>query len=143
MMEFGSIEYQIAVWELFNLGRIGSAMVGIGSILAIWLSLRIAVNTRNNPETNIVAKLLSTAFGLIVVGSSWIQYTIGAVYWTNTSGAFAEMKSQGIDVSPAAEFFIDFVGTTEPATSPTPLGMAFLITVTIIILVQIWYPKQG
>ena len=52
------------------------------------------------------------------------------------------MKSQGIDVSPAAEFFIDFVGTTEPATSPTPLGMAFLITVTIIILVQIWYPKQ-
>ena len=72
-MEFGSIEYQIVIWELFNLGRIGNAMVGIGTILAIWLSLRIAVNTRSNPETNILAKILSSAFGLIVVANSWIQ----------------------------------------------------------------------
>ena len=66
-MEFGSIEYQIAVWELFNLGRIGSAMVGIGSILAIWLSLRIAVNTRNNPETNIFAKVMSLFFAVVSI----------------------------------------------------------------------------
>ena len=48
-------------------------MVGIGTILAIWLSLRIAVNTKSNPETNILAKILSSAFGLIVVANSWIQ----------------------------------------------------------------------
>ena len=63
-MEFGSVEYQLAIWNLFNLGRIGNAMVGIGSILAIWLAFRVALNTRNNPETNILAKVLSTAFGL-------------------------------------------------------------------------------
>ena len=34
-MEFGSIEYQLAIWNLFNLCRIGNAMIGIGSILAI------------------------------------------------------------------------------------------------------------
>ena len=51
-MEFGSVEYQLAIWNLFNLGRIGNAMAGIGLILAIWLALRVALNTRNNPETN-------------------------------------------------------------------------------------------
>ena len=141
-MEFGSIEYQIALWELFNIGRIGSAMATIGVILAVWLSLRIAVNTRNNPETNLFAKIVSTAFGLIVIASGWIQATIGGIYWTNTAAAFAEIKSQGMEISPAAEFFIDFVGTTEPASSPTPLGMAFFAVVAIIILAQIWYPKQ-
>ena len=55
-MEFGSVEYQLAIWNLFNLGRIGNAMVGIGSILAIWLAFRVALNTRNNPETNILTK---------------------------------------------------------------------------------------
>ena len=34
-MEFGSVEYQLAIWNLFNLGRIGSAMATIGTILAI------------------------------------------------------------------------------------------------------------
>ena len=141
-MEFGSIEYQIALWELFNIGRIGSAMATIGVILAVWLSLRIAVNTRNNPETNLFAKIVSTLFGLIVVAGGWIQATIGGLYWTNTAAAFASIKSQGMEISPAAEGFIDFVGTTDPATTPTPLGMAFFAVVTIIILVQIWYPKQ-
>ena len=141
-MEFGSIEYQIALWELFNIGRIGSAMATIGVILAVWLSLRIAVNTRNNPETNLFAKIVSTAFGLIVIASGWIQATISGIYWTNTAAAFSEIKSQGMEISPAAEFFIDFVGTTEPASSPTPLGMAFFVVVAIIILAQIWYPKQ-
>ena len=141
-MEFGSIEYQIVIWELFNLGRIGNAMVGIGTILAIWLSLRIAVNTRSNPETNILAKILSSAFGLIVVANSWIQWTIGSVYWTNTAGAFVYMRSQGFQISQAAESFIDYVGTTEAATTPTPLGMVFLAVVTIIILAQIWMPKK-
>jgi hypothetical protein len=117
-------------------------MVGIGTILAIWLSLRIAVNTRSNPETNILAKILSSAFGLIVIANSWIQWTIGSVYWTNTAGAFVDMRSQGFKISQAAESFIDYVGTTEAATTPTPLGMVFLAVVTIIILAQIWMPKK-
>ena len=141
-MEFGSVEYQLAIWNLFNLGRIGSAMATIGTILAIWLSLRIAVNTRNNQETNLFAKIISTAFGLVVLAASWIQATIAATYWTNTAGAFANIKSQGMEISQAAEFFIEFVGTTEPATTPTPLVMVFFVIVAIIIIAQIWYPKQ-
>ena len=46
-------EFQI--WQIWSSNRIGSGLVGIGSILAVWLSMRIALNTRNNPETNILA----------------------------------------------------------------------------------------
>jgi len=52
------------------------------------------------------------------------------------------MRSQGFQISQAAESFIDYVGTTEAATTPTPLGMVFLGVVTIIILAQIWMPKK-
>tara|TARA_B110000444_G_scaffold72968_1_gene68620 strand:- start:18 stop:176 length:159 start_codon:yes stop_codon:yes gene_type:complete len=52
------------------------------------------------------------------------------------------MTSQGFQISQAAESFIDYVGTTEAATTPTPLGMVFLAVVTIIILAQIWMPKK-
>ncbi len=142
-MEFGSTEYQIVIWELFNLGRIGSAMVAIGSILAIWLSLRIALNVRNNPETNIFSKLMASIFGLTVIAITWVQFTIGAIYWTNTSSAFNDIKAQDMEISDAAQRFIEFVGTTEPATTPTPLGMLFLIVAAIMILAQIWYPKQN
>ena len=142
-MEFGSTEYQIVIWELFNLGRIGSAMITIGSILAIWLSLRVALNVRNNPETNMVSKILASIFGLSVIAISWVQFTIGSIYWTNTASAFNDIKSQGMEISDAAQRFIEFVGTTEPATTPTPLGMLFLIVAAIMILAQIWYPKQN
>ena len=58
-------EFQI--WSLWSSNRIGSGLVGVGTILGVWLSMRIAMNTRNNPETNLFAKLVSSAFGLILL----------------------------------------------------------------------------
>ena len=49
-------EFQI--WQIWSSNRIGSGLVGIGSILAVWLSMRIALNTRNNPETNLLESYL-------------------------------------------------------------------------------------
>ena len=141
-MEFGSVEYQLAIWNLFNLGRIGNAMAGIGSILAIWLAFRVALNTRNNPETNMLAKILSSAFGLIVVIGTWINWSESVAYYVNTAAAFADIKTRGSAISPAAEGFIEYVGTTEFAGTPTPLGMLFLAVVTIMLLAQIWVPKK-
>ena len=102
--------------------RIGSSyVVGIGSILAIWLSLRMTVNVRNDPESNMFAKTMSSLFWIIVLAATWMQWTIGAVYWTNTAAAFAFLKSNNVEISPAAVNFIEFVGTTEVATTPIPL----------------------
>ena len=117
-------------------------MVGIGSILAIWLAFRVAVATRNSEETNLFAKIMSSAFGLIVVIGTWVQWSEAVAYYVNTAAAFVNAKAAGAEISPAAEGFIEYVGTTEVPGTPTPLGIAFLVVVLIMIMAQIWYPKQ-
>ena len=145
-MEFGSLEYQLAVWNIFSLGKISGAMVTIGSILAIWLAMRIAVATRNSTETNMFAKIVSSAFGIIVVLFSFIQYTENTATYTNTAATFERIKAAGFEVSPATDNFIEYVrtvvGNVDVPSYPGALATLFLITVLLIILGQIWYPKK-
>ncbi|RPF90602.1 MAG: hypothetical protein CBD28_001795 [Rhizobiales bacterium TMED168] len=133
-------EFQI--WSIWSSNRIGSGLVGIGSILSIWLALRIAVATRNSDETNLFAKIMSTAFGLIVLAFSWMQATIVVNTWVSTSIALTQLKEETGSISSVAEGYLDYVGTTDPATMPLPLGIAFFAVVAIIILGQIWMPKK-
>tara|TARA_B100001057_G_scaffold223339_1_gene223623 strand:+ start:428 stop:835 length:408 start_codon:yes stop_codon:yes gene_type:complete len=133
-------EFQI--WSIWSSNRIGSGLVGIGSILSIWLALRIAVATRNSDETNLFAKIMSTAFGLIVLAFSWMQATIVVNTWVSTSIALTQLKEETGSISTVAEGYLEYVGTTDPATMPLPLGIAFFAVVAIIILGQIWMPKK-
>ena len=134
-------EFQI--WQIWSSNRIGSGLVGIGSILAVWLSMRIALNTRNNPETNLLTKIISSAFGLIVLSFGWIQATTVANTWIAASRSLSELKASGAEISSTAEGYITYVGTTEIATTPTPMGIAFLVIVGLMILIQIWAPKSN
>ena len=89
-----------------------------------------------------LAKILSSAFGLIVVIGTWINWSESVAYYVNTAAAFADIKTRGSAISLAAEGFIEYVGTTEFAGTRTPLGMLFLAVVTIMLLAQIWMPKK-
>ena len=126
----------------FQTGRMIDALAFIGSILAIWLALRIANMTGENPESNIIAKIISTGFGACVVLGSYQAYTFAA----NTFIFAARRIQDNIEAPPtpeAAQNFIDFVGTTETAMTPTPLGIAFLTIVSIMILTLIWVPRNN
>ena len=126
----------------FQTGRIVDGLAFIGSILAIWLALRIANMTGENPESNIIAKIISTGFGACVVLGSYQAYTFAA----NTFIFAARRIQDNIEAAPnpeAAQNFIDFVGTTETAMTPTPLGIAFLTIVSIMILTLIWVPRNN
>ena len=50
-------EFQI--WSIWSSNRIGSGLIGIGSILGVWLSMRIAVASRNSNESNLFSKIIS------------------------------------------------------------------------------------
>ena len=126
----------------FQTGRMIDALAFIGSILAICLALRIANMTGENPESNIIAKIISTGFGACVVLGSYQAYTFAA----NTFIFAARRIQDNIEAAPnpeAAQNFIDFVGTTETAMTPTPLGIAFLTIVSIMILTLIWVPRNN
>ena len=52
---------ELQIWTLYSSNRIGTALVSLGIILSIWLSLRIAAATRASDETNLLGKILSSA----------------------------------------------------------------------------------
>tara|TARA_B100001113_G_C20634507_1_gene416275 strand:+ start:133 stop:540 length:408 start_codon:yes stop_codon:yes gene_type:complete len=133
-------EFQI--WSIWSSNRIGSGLVGIGSILSIWLALRIAAATRNSDETNLFAKIMSTAFGLIVLAFTWMQLTLVVNTFISTSIALTQLKEETGSISSVAEGYLEYVGTTDPVTTPLPISIAFLAVVGIIILGQIWMPKK-
>ena len=129
-------EYQI--WTMFNQARQADAIVGIMTILMIWLALRVANMTRSNPESDTTTKIVSTAFGVLVILGTFRFWTISAINWTLTAGAFSQLDES----SEAAKGFIDYVGTTDTATTPTLMAMLFLTVVAIMILSLIWRPKK-
>ena len=134
-------EFQI--WQIWSSNRIGSSLTGIGAILSVWLSMRIALNTRNNPETNLLTKIISSAFGLVVLAFAWINFTTIANTWIAAARSLSELKANGTEVSSTADGYIAYVGTTEAVTMPLPLGIAFIVVSGLIILGQIWLPKQN
>ena len=126
----------------FQTGRIVDGLAFIGTIIAIWLALRIANMTGENPESNIIAKIVSTGFGACVVIGSYQAYTFAA----NTFIITARRIQENIEAAPnpeAAQNFIDFVGTTDPSITPTPLGIAFLAIVSLMIVTLIWVPRNN
>ena len=132
---------ELQVWTLFSSNRIGSALMGIGIILSIWLSLRIAAATRASDETNIISKILSTVFGLVVLAYAWSQYTIGGNIRVAAAQSLSSLKENGVELSAVAEGYIANVGTDFSST-PSHLGIVFLVVTGIIILGQIWLPKN-
>ena len=133
---------QFQIWSLWTSNRIGSGLVGIGTILGVWLSMRIAMNTRNNPETDLFAKLVSSAFGLVVLAFAWINSTTVANTWIAAAKGLSDLKASGTEISSGAEGYIDYVGTTEAVSIPIPLAIAFIVISGVIILGQIWLPKK-
>ena len=133
-------EFQI--WSIWSSNRIGTSLMGIGTILGVWLSMRIAMNTRNNPETNFFTKLVSSAFGIIILFAAWINFTLGVNTSISSAIALSQLKEEAGSISTVAEGYIDYIGTTDPVTMPLPLGVAFILVSGIIILGQIWLPKK-
>ena len=132
---------ELQIWTLYSSNRIGTALVSLGIILSIWLSLRIAAATRASDETNLLGKILSSAFGLVILTFSWGQYTIAQNIRVATAQALSNSKESGAELSQVGEGFIANIGT-DFTTTPIPLGIIFLVVTGAIILGQIWLPKQ-
>ena len=128
-------EYQI--WTLWSSNRIGSGLGFIGTVLLLWLAIRVAAATRASDETNLFGKLVSTAFGVMSVGASWnIWSTINSTRTVAAANLNAlEEKSQ------TAMAYVEAIGTSVSGMPSTP-GMIFLEVFAIIILGQIWMPKK-
>ena len=136
-------EYQI--WSLFQSARIANALGTIATILLIWLALRTAVQTRtpvSGEESNTVAKVISSAFCLLSVFFVYNAWSFFSASGPLTARALTQLQAQGTEISDIATGFIDYIGTTEPTGVSVP-GMVFLLVITVMMMAQIWMPKEG
>jgi hypothetical protein len=104
--------------------------------------MRIAVASRNSDESNLFSKIVSSAFGLVTLSFCWMNFTTITNTWIGAARRLTDLKTSGTEISSTAEGYIAYVGTTDAATTPIPLGIAFIVVSGIIILGQIWMPKK-
>ena len=136
-------EYQI--WQLFQSGRIGSALLIVASAIFIWLGFRVASGTRapvSGEPVTMAAKVMSTIFCLGTILGTWTMWAEGVAVYVITAFGLSELKSEGTVVTEVADGFIDYVGTTTVSGTPDIMGMVFLIYLAIMYLAIIWVPKQ-
>lgn len=136
---------EFQVWSIYQSGRIANSLGTIATILLIWLALRTAVQTRtptSGEESNTVAKVISSAFCLLSVFFVYNAWTFFSANNPLTARALTNLQAQGVELSDIATGFIDYVGTTEPTGISIP-GMLFLLVITVMMLAQIWMPKEG
>ena len=138
MILYKSTQPELAIWTLYSSGRIANALVTISTVLFIWLSLRIAVQTRDREDSNIISKSLSSLFGILVVYGTFIAWTINGFKSVAEAG-----KSAGVELSDSAVFFMDYYSNlSEPANTPSAPASLFLLVVLVMILGTIWIPKK-
>jgi hypothetical protein len=130
---------ELEIYTLFNSGRLVGVVSFIGSIIAIWLALRVANLTRENADSNLIQKIVATAFGLLIVAGSWMSAVLAKATWVITAYNLDLLETR----STFSDNFIAYVGTTElPVTAPIPLQIVFFAVVAIMIVSIIWMPKK-
>ena len=130
---------ELEIYTLFNSGRLVGVVSFIGSIIAIWLALRVANLTRENTDGNLLQKIVATAFGLLIVAGSWMSAVLAKATWVITAYNLDLLETR----STFSDNFIAYVGTTElPVTAPMPLHIVFFAVVAIMIFSIIWMPKK-
>jgi len=130
---------ELEIYTLFNSGRLVGVVSFIGSIIAIWLALRVANLTRENADSNLIQKIVATAFGLLIVAGSWMSAILAKATWVITAYNLDLLETR----STFSDNFIAYVGTTElPVTAPIPLQIVFFAVVAIMIVSIIWMPKK-
>jgi hypothetical protein len=77
------------------------------------------------------------------MAGSYLQFTFAANTWISAARRMQELGVDSFSNPERTQGFIDYVGTTETANSPTMLGIVFLAIITIMILGLIWGPRDS
>lgn len=134
-------EYQTLT--MFGTYSIAFALRSIGSVLMVWLALRIANNLRMSEEQNPVAKVLGTGFGVLVVMFIYYWQTAYTNLRANVANGLNDLAASGTELSAGSQQFVANFASAEPVTSPIGLVILFDLIILAMIVLQIWMPKKG
>ena len=147
MAQYDAFQPELAIWTLYQSGQIAGALTVIASAIFIWLALRVAVQTRDRQDTNMIQKIFASLFGILVVYGTFIQWTENFGVLTGTIAGFNQVaeagKSAGVELSNQAKFFVDYYSFAADGLSyPGIAGTLILIVILAMIIGAIRNPKE-
>ena len=114
---------ELEIWNVMQMGLISNAMYFVGMVLMTWLGFRFAAKMREEQNSELVGKILVSAFYLMV-GLSFFNVNMIAGYIISTPAySMAELEVK----SPAAINLIEI--SNSPANPGNPLTYVFHILI--------------
>jgi len=135
---------EFEIQTVLNNSLIQQALYMFAFLFATWFAGRCAVVTNESGNSNIISKIVITAFAL-----SSIYYVNFQVVWIdlhikNYGHELAVLKESGADISARAEAAIELFGASA-SDVPTlglipenPIAIIFILSITLILLSGIW-----
>ena len=130
---------EMEMWNLFAVFMVGNATWFLAYVVAIWLGFRMTNNIYSGADAPVVGKILVSIYCLTV--SAFMT-----VLTLNTNKLFRDIAS-GLEsigetqaLSSTAEAFITEAGTTAIIN---PIQVAFIASIIIMQLLQVWMKKPS
>ena len=130
---------EIEMWNLLAVFMVGNATWFLAYVVAIWLGFRMTNNIYSSADAPVVGKILVSIYCLTV--SAFMT-----LLTLNTNKLFRDIAS-GLEsigetqiLSSAAETFITEAGTTAIIN---PIQVAFIASIIIMQLLQVWMKKPS
>ena len=136
--------------EIFMLQAQSSQATGayqIAMAFSVWVAFRVASVVGKDHESNLVAKVAGSVFGLGTLFFFNMTYAFYSFNMASTGHRLAQLQASGGEISAVAADYVIQSGasTTAPAMSLLPSDpiIALLeLSILTLILVPIWMPKK-
>jgi len=123
------------IWELFYAGLTPNAMFMVAMVLLTWLGFRFAAAISNDSNTPLMAKILSSAYFVIIAMMFYSVAEIGGIMASAAADSFAMLP----EMSNRAQAFIERV---EAGQIPGgPLSVALIVVILFMQLTMTWMKK--
>ena len=137
---------EIEILNYAQLNFIQNAIYMLGFVGLIFITFRLIRYQREN-NANMLGKIFVTIFGLCSV---FYGYNVFSFLYSNQlaqSYRLSELQSNGMEISPLSENWIEFLGYTVSdglpiPFSPEPAALLFLVTFGLMVVAGVWCNLQ-
>ena len=128
------------VWTLWSSMRIGIAISSLFIIVAVWVGARFT-SVMVDKEVSTLPRIIQTVFGLSLM--AWVTNLV-IINRAVVIGAAQNMERAGQSeaLSIGAQNYVDTWAAADPSLMGNPIGMLFLISAALIIILPLWVKSK-
>ena len=138
---------EIEILNYAQLNFIQNAIYALGFVGLIFITFRLIRYQREN-NANMLGKIFVTIFGLCSV---FYGYNVFSFLYSNQlaqSYRLSELQSNGMELTPLSENWIEFIGYTVSdglpiPFSPEPAAILFIVTFGLMVIAGVWGNLQN